>query len=166
MSRHLNIFVCLFLFSSGLTGQTPGNQWNGIVPLRSTKADVEKLLGAPMEKTSYDTEKERVTVWYAKGTCDGEFPDIWKVPKNTVVGIIVSPKENIPLPTFLGGLVETFEKIPVMHFKDRFLYFNKDGSIELKTQISPDGSEKILSIVYAPTEQDNRLRCESPKTKK
>lgn len=45
-------------------------EWRGIVPLRSTRADVERLLGDDSEKkplTTYQTKQEAVSVLYASG---------------------------------------------------------------------------------------------------
>ena len=48
--------------------------WRGIVPLHSTRADVEQLLGPPDRKgnkpvVSYDLEKEQVTIIYSREPC-------------------------------------------------------------------------------------------------
>lgn len=53
------------------------NEWRGLVPLRSTRSDVERLLGKPaIHPTAfenYNTETERVDVIYSPGPC-GSFP--------------------------------------------------------------------------------------------
>jgi len=47
--------------------------WRGIVPLRSTRVDVERLLGAPSmdhgDTVVYETGDERVSIEYSKGGC-------------------------------------------------------------------------------------------------
>jgi hypothetical protein len=44
-------------------------EWRGIVPLKSTRADVERLLGKPNGPGRYEFENERAYIDYAKG-CD------------------------------------------------------------------------------------------------
>lgn len=52
------------------------NNWRGIVPLESTRVDVEKLLGPPTIKSkvrfadSYRTETEFVSISYVDGPCE------------------------------------------------------------------------------------------------
>ena len=45
--------------------------WRGIVPLHSTRADVERLVGSPMTPNgiTYDLKNERVNVVYSDGGC-------------------------------------------------------------------------------------------------
>jgi hypothetical protein len=45
--------------------------WRGIVPLHSTRSEVEKLIGLPMRPgvTTYDLVDERVNIDYSTDTC-------------------------------------------------------------------------------------------------
>src|ERR1700720_1961854 len=58
-------------YQSETRGQS--NAWRGLVPLRSTRADVERLLGPPMVLVagsySYETKEEKVRVLYSEGSC-------------------------------------------------------------------------------------------------
>ena len=65
--------------------------WRGIAPLHSTREDVERLPGAPMEPggITYDLKTERVNVVYSDGGCAKGKPAEWNVPLNTVIGIRV-----------------------------------------------------------------------------
>ena len=42
-------------------------EWRGIVPLKSTRADVERLLGKPNGLGRYEFDNERAYIDYAKG---------------------------------------------------------------------------------------------------
>jgi hypothetical protein len=64
-------------------------KWRGIVPLRSTRADVERLLG---EGTNghYQVDEERVHVNYSgEGKCNPVNGCLCFVPKDTVISIYV-----------------------------------------------------------------------------
>src|SRR5687768_16252810 len=65
--------IALLLVPSSFT-----KEWRGIIPLRSTRADVERLLGPPEpgSRGVYRTGSERITVSYAEGPCDYG----WQVP--------------------------------------------------------------------------------------
>src|SRR5882762_233211 len=69
--------------------------WKGIVPLHSTRADVERLLGPPVrlcEKgCSYDTKTLGVFVLYSGEPCDNGDQNGWRVPPDTVISLTVYP---------------------------------------------------------------------------
>ena len=102
----------------GLTISAAGKEWRGIKPLHSTRAEVERQLGtAPskMQLTTYQTEKEAVSVLYAGGSpCGVDAGSEWRVPKETVVSITVSPKNRILLSDLMLDLSK-FEKTPGIH---------------------------------------------------
>ena len=66
--------------------------WSGLIPLRSSRTDVEKLLGQPKmthgSTSIYENERQRVDVRYSKGSCQigGE---VWNVAKDMVIEIVV-----------------------------------------------------------------------------
>src|SRR5216683_7963535 len=78
--------VLLALFS---LSQAQG--WRGIRPLHSTRNDVERLIGPPMQPKgiTYDLKNERVNVVYSDGKCAKGWPYGWNVPPGTVIGITI-----------------------------------------------------------------------------
>ena len=77
-------------------------EWRGIVPLRSTKADVIRLLGPTSDtnelRSIYRLEKEDLyIVFSSKDFCD---TDTKKVPVGTVLLIQVTPRNKIQLSDF------------------------------------------------------------------
>jgi len=84
--------LALFTFTS-----PPQNSWNGIVPLKSTRTDVEKILGKPMPDSkvehiaSYKTKNEMVTVLYSTGDCKIQANNGWNIPKGKVIRFSVTP---------------------------------------------------------------------------
>src|SRR5678815_1670750 len=80
------------------------NGWRGIVPLHSTRSQVEQLLGPPTEQSDmysvvYKTPNETVEIDYAEGSpCGiGEKYSRWRVARNTVTSIFISPYPGSPL---------------------------------------------------------------------
>lgn len=69
----------------------------GIVPLRSTREDVERLLGKPQWSRGatfiFESECERVDVLYSKGECELSGVERWKVPKDVVVKLVVASRD-------------------------------------------------------------------------
>jgi len=60
-----SVIAIVGLLSISSTGYAQG--WRGIVPLHSTRKDVERLIGGPMQPggMTYDLEEGRVNVTYS-----------------------------------------------------------------------------------------------------
>jgi hypothetical protein len=92
--------LCLSLCSA-----TPclAKEWRGIVPLRSTRSDVLKLLGDPKHTLEtdgeyFDLDGEKVTLEWIDPTCEREYPVKTKSrPGDLVLHIYVFPKSPLPL---------------------------------------------------------------------
>ena len=130
------------------------NSWNGLTPLRSTRADVEKLFGAAKECLSgctYRGEKVGLEVFYAERECDGG----WNVPKDTVI--------RFDLYSFDEG--KSFDELKLD--RNKFSYTVDDAMFGTWTN-PEDGlsyyfgnfDRFLRSIGYIPKKSDNlNLRC-------
>lgn len=88
----MNLFLSMGVFALlALSPQPPAKGWRGIEPLRSTRADVERLLGRPETEAGsvYATAGERVSVSYSSRPCDYG----WQVAPGTVISLFVYPKQ-------------------------------------------------------------------------
>jgi len=67
-------------------------QWRSIVPLHSTRSDVERLLGPAEGKalSVYQLENEVVSVQFSEESCDEKKNQGWNVPRDTVIIVTVS----------------------------------------------------------------------------
>src|SRR4026207_1897071 len=96
MNNVVEIIVCtLCLLSINLVElQAPG--WRGIIPLQSTRAEVEALIGPPVQPNgrTYDLKNERVNIVYANGGCNNRAVE-WNVPPDTVISITVYPQSEV-----------------------------------------------------------------------
>src|SRR5690242_3681166 len=84
------------LFVLTIAPASSARGWRGIIPLHSTRADVESLLGKalPDRDHLYQTEDHFVSVDYAKGPCEG-WPSGWNVAANTVLSLSVRPNRDL-----------------------------------------------------------------------
>ena len=100
LSATVAVLICVVIFGP----QTVKcKAWKGIVPLHSTRADVEKLLGRPtFEDSGYDIEGERMLITYSARGCEEGLPGGWNVPANTVVSISLSSTKDLKLADVLG----------------------------------------------------------------
>jgi hypothetical protein len=71
------------------------NEWSGIIPLKSTRAEVEKLLGKPLRPSNnaaqYKTKNENVLIVYAEKPCGARPMSPGNSPNSLVVLMEVNP---------------------------------------------------------------------------
>ena len=128
-------------------------EWNGIVPLQSTRSDVEKRFGNPSAEChcAYSTANEAIVVNYAAGHCKGP-PYGWNVGADTVLEIKLFPKQQM--------VVSEGELLTQNFIKSREI----DGPTVYYTNVLrgikyavSDG--KVNSVSYIPSSKDVTLRC-------
>lgn len=131
--------------------------WRGIVPLRSARQDVEKVIGSPRTPggSSYETADESVFVEYSDGPCEKGWPYGWNVVPDTVVTISVSPKSTVAL-TALNLDESKYEKWRGGHISDRVHYTNHKEGVDLEVD---EFWGNVISINYVPTAADRHLQC-------
>ena len=130
-----------------------GKVWRGITPLRSTRVEVERLLGAPEPGTQsvYKTTDEVVRVTYAVVECDYG----WRVRPHTVVSVIVHP--NTPSKFSELKLDErNFEKRRDPNLQNVYYYVNEKEGINYTVDAAADA---VTSLEYYPLASDKRLKC-------
>lgn len=75
--------------------------WRGITPLKSTRVEVESLLGKPNELGRYEIQNERAYIFYSEGRCTGDYRSLRQekceclVAKDIVLRIAVTLDEAV-----------------------------------------------------------------------
>lgn len=154
-------FALLLLASSFVTAQTDvTNSWRGIVPLRSTRSDAERLLGAAStshgQTRIYKTQSERVDVLYSTGRCNQG--QLWNVDRDIVIRLVITPGQK----TFIENLdTEGYIQVREGHPENWVQYWSPDGGIVIQT-IKTDKTEEVLNITYQPTKNEKARKCPAP----
>lgn len=144
----------VFVLLAAATSRAQG--WRGIVPLRSTRADAERLLGPPEPGASgiYRLGNERVIILYADGPC-GVNSGGWNVPGGTIISISVMPDVK---PRFADLRLDvhkfSLERGGEIEFIVKYVNEEEGISYEVNT-----GGGLVESIRYFPTARDSPLRC-------
>ncbi len=126
--------------------------FRGIVPLHSTRADVELLLGKPStDNYIYKTENEFVRVDYAKGRCEG-WPSGWNVPADTVLSLTV---RSNAAQVFSALHIDTSDFSTV--YDDAFFTYYANRTQGIEYTVSREGV--LSSIKYFPAAHDSNFRC-------
>ncbi len=154
MNTLWKIVACaITLIVSG--GVASGKEWRGIVPLKSTRVDVERVFGATKDAENtasyYDLPNEIVVFQYQAQTCDHDkFGYGWNVPIGTVVNIGVIPKGTHRLKEYQSG----------SDFKidDRgagfMSYHDNTAGISVETY-----KDRVTLVEYEPEAAQKTLNC-------
>jgi uncharacterized metal-binding protein len=140
---------------------TASNGWQRIVPLRSTRADVERLLGPPRSSIGdiyrYGTPENRVDISYSADPCKVGGANPLNTAADVVLKITVSPQKTL-LVQSLGLDKNKYIRIQDDHPENWVNYLNSVEGITIDA-ILDNGCEQVLSIIYQPTSRDRELRC-------
>ena len=142
-------------------------EWRGIVPLHSTRSDVEKLLGTPendMEGILVSCHLQRSTIdiqYAANPDCREEWPyDSWNVPKGTVTFIRVAPRQQLHLPDLRLDLTKFVKEQGDYDVIGHFYYIDEAEGFSISVNKREDGTDAIIgAFVYGPASKDIQMRC-------
>ncbi len=142
------IFIILFLPQISAAGD-----WRGIVPLRSTRADVERLLGQAEQgsRNVYRTSDEKVVVTYSQIPCDYG----WQVRLDTVISVSVYPK-TLPKLVDLKLVESKYQKRKDPHLEATYYYVNEAEGLNYTVHV---GRGEVNAIEYYASAKDKRLQC-------
>ena len=129
-------------------------EWRRIVPLHSTREDVERLLGAPKKNSPnaafYNFSDEIAVVHFQTISCKDACGFGWNVPVGTVTSIGVIPKVKYRKDKLFLKDDFKFEKTD-----GGFVYYTKD-----ETGISVEEyNDNITLITYSPARKEDSRRC-------
>jgi hypothetical protein len=150
----LNLFAVIFM-TLALPLAAGAKEWRGVVPLRSTLADVVRLLGAGASGADrYEFDREEVEIFYSSRLPCSAGAE-WKVTSDTVTGIWVYPRPAPKLSDLRLDLSQ-YEKRERMGDVD---YTNGREGVSYVVR----GNGTLRGIHYRPTaEDDARFRCPNP----
>lgn len=149
--------LCWLFSVLTLAATAEAKEWRGITPLRSTRKDVDRLLGAPIRQSPsdahYDTKEGRVFVTFSEGDCN-KWPTDYDVPKGTVEEFFVYPAKDVLLSELKldkGKFREAFDvHYRIIHFIDDAAGFSIVGF---------ESEKKVAHYSYYPTAEERRLQC-------
>ena len=177
MSRSICRILCkaaiLLASSLGLlsiiaSGQTDPIEkgWKGILPLQSTRADVEKAFGKhfriePEGHHSYKTDDFVIQVNYVPGPC---LPNPYNKAKvNAPAGTVLDTwiyLNKLILISDLNFNRAGYQRIINKEDSNDISYVSSEAGITIGAMIFPDKKENVVTITYRPTEKSKaRFAC-------
>jgi len=151
------MFALLLTFS--LNSQA--EPWRGITPLKSTRVDVERLLGKPLpgdvsSLAVYRLQVGEVHFRYALGRLCREAASCeCRVPDDTVIEVSVESKVK---PKFSTLKIDksVLDRFPLVENTSIMIYHNSEAGL---TYSVSEKHDQILSVQYGPAKKD----CENVK---
>lgn len=152
------LLVAIFL---SVARSANAQDWQKIVPLETTPAGVEKLLG-PAEVgylAIYELKEGNLSIEFSSGSCRPDRKGGWNVPANVVVNVFFSPKKKRRL-SDLKLNRRKFRKVVDRHVGGITYYINDENGVVYEVQ-----EGKVESVEYGPPKKYVHLHCgESPGT--
>jgi len=149
--------VSILVFLLPLCGLTVNAEpWRGIVPLKSTRSDVERLLGKPLpgglnSYVTYKLETEEVRVEYAdQKLCSRPDRCDCRLPDDRVLHVVVRPKTIIKFSS-LELDKSKFHPIVNPENANNVAYSNSDAGL---IYVISKRDDLVLYVQYGPTFKD------------
>lgn len=161
------LITLLLSFTVLASGQSLEDGWKGILPLRSTKKDVEKTYGPPSriddnDYYQYVGDNFSAQVNYSTEPCSGNQYDRGKynVPKDTVLDIWVYVRGNVLLSTVEFDRSK-FVRKPDQELLNLVHYYSSDNAMSISSSISDkEGNEYFGRVIYrTPPQLASKFTC-------
>lgn len=149
--------LCGLFVILALAAASNAKEWRGIVPLRSTREDVERKFGQPVRQSSYDAfynlKDVQVTFHFSEGDCN-KWPYGWNVPAGTVEEITVYPMGELTVSQLKFDRSKFREAFDV-HYRIRHFIDDETGY----SIVSANDDQKIMHFNYYWTAKEKLSRC-------
>ncbi len=150
------LFLCGLILI--LVPRTSAQEWRKIVPLKSTRTDVERLLGPGDRSYGVVYELQDGVLWidYSSGPCRRERKGGWNLPEGVVISYSFSAK-NKQRVSDLKFNRKKFRKVIDTHTGGITYYINDDDGIMYEVQ-----QGQVDSVEYYPPKRYEHLYCGDP----
>lgn len=157
------VVILLSIFAN--TNYCQIQDWLKLVPLKSSRAEVEKLIGKPKRYFKsygfYSTSVGEFLVWYSLGGCRKKVEGRqWNIPAQRLTAVILSTNNALPLESYISNKNEYRKmKVDGSAMDRRTFYISPDESITYTTLMNGDNTEFVESIELQPSKDKNYLLC-------
>ena len=161
------IAVTLFAMLSVQDNDSAG--YRGIVPLKSTRTDVERVLGRPVNPSNptYDFSDRTVRIQYSKYGCTPPeriegwpVPPLegWNVPPDTVLAVHITMRKQVSLKSLKVDLKGFTKERGDSDVQTHFKYVNRERGLTINLNGDPR-NEFVRAVIYEPESKYSKLRC-------
>ena len=135
--------------------QVGAQDWKKIELLKSTRADVEALLGQASGDyfAQYDLKEGNLFIEYSSGPCRSDRKGGWNVPENVVVKISFVPRQKRKVAE-LKLESKKFRRVVDQHVLGVIYYVNDEDGVSYEIQ-----EGKVEAVNYDPPKRYDNLYC-------
>jgi len=152
----MKLFTAVLLISL-IVGRGLGenDEWKKIAPLKTTRADVEALLGPAQGayEVVYQLKDGHLSIEYSIGPCKPGQHGGWNVPENVVISLHFSPRRTNRLKDLRLNLTK-FRKVEGGHTPTYTYYIDDETGVTYAVEKS-----RVVYIEYGPPKEFNDLYC-------
>ncbi len=143
------VIICLVL-AGGLITPAQAKDFMGIVPLKSTRTEVEQKFGKADDTGDYQLKGKRFHVFYLEESCQNTEVCECLVERDTVLEIRVYIRKELKLDRLKLNL-QAYEKTESPHMLDRVTYSNSDEGIVYEV-LKEDNT--VIAMSFLPSKKD------------
>lgn len=138
--------ICLIALCGIQAQSSTDPNWRQIVPGRTTRPEVERLLGPAPDtySASYDLREGNLFIAYSIGPCGSEKKGGWNLPKDTVVEVTFTPKKKRSVAKLKLDM-NRYRRVVNTHTGGVTYYISDRDSITYEVQRG-----KVDAITYEP----------------
>ena len=164
----------ILLTLPGVQSRDVSAGYRGIVPLKSTRPDVERMLGVPVDASnpSYRLADKTVSIEYSKYGCTPPprvegwpAPPVegWNVPPDTVLVVRVTMRKQVTLKSLKLDLKRFTKERGDSDVPSSLRYVDHEKGLTIELNGDPK-NETVRALIYEPEAKYNHLRCLEQKT--
>jgi hypothetical protein len=166
----MKISVAIFLFFALFSCQTTKleSSWKNIKVFKTTRDEVEKLLGKPVDrdgKISYETADALIYIYYSGAPCGNSdiYGQGYNIPKDTVFSYRVILRKEVKVSELEWDENSYQQEQDEQHLPEYAYYYNAKAGIYIttvKTDLQDNTYQIVKSIEFGRTkEQDIEYKC-------
>jgi hypothetical protein len=153
--------ILVLIVLSLITFQKKHTDWKALVPLVTTRTQLEAQFGTPTSVNGnifvYETPDEKLHVWYGGGKFLGANVCCWKVSNEILFKFELVPKRVLPLAEMNIDLT-AFQKQKAPEMVNDYYYYNDNEGITITTRIV-ERAEVLFSVERGPTSAQREKSC-------
>jgi hypothetical protein len=144
-------------------------EWRKLVPLESTRKDVERILGKPkildVNRSLFTAGTSKVIAEFSTGKCDTSSKRIqWNVEPGRLVYLMVLESLSKPLSSYVDNLLPFKRSENDAQDAVGYSYASPDKSLVLQSIVKPGAGEAVAAIYLLPRNDQQNLKCKVEST--
>jgi hypothetical protein len=146
-------------------------EWRKLIPLESTRKDVDRILGKPkildVNRSLFTAGTSKVIAEFSTGKCDTSSKRIqWNVEPGRLVNLMALESLSKPLSSYVDNLLSFKRSEDNVDDGVGYSYTSAGGSVVVQSVLKPGIGEVVTVIYLLPRKDQENLKCKFEPTTK